>query len=300
MRVLVTGGAGFIGSHTVRSLVEMGDDVLVVDDLSRGHVIPPLPAHWLHADLFSEKLEAEWRKFQPEAVLHLAAQVDVESSWECPRDDLRTNVEGTVRLLNLIHSQGSGRMVFASSAAVYGAVAGEITEDQSVQPCSPYGLGKRMAEDYLVLLATRWDIPWMVLRYANVYGPYPDDESPMGVCRVFTHAMKQELPLIVNGDGTQTRDFVSVYDVARANVLACHSPLTGEILNISGGVGYSIRNVIEGLKNVSQKQPQVHFITEGPIGVKHSALSPQRAKERLQWEASWTLDAGLCDLWKHA
>lgn len=299
MRVLVTGGAGFIGSHTVNYLIEAGDEVLVVDDLSRGHVIPTHPARWLQADLFSKSLEEEWRKFRPEAVLHLAAQVDVETSWECTRDDLRTNVEGTLRLLELIHFQGSARMVLASSAAVYGSITGELTEDIPVRPCSPYGLGKRTAEDYLAILANRWNIPWIVLRYANVYGPYPQDESPMGVCRVFAQALKQELPLIINGSGRQTRDLVSVYDVARANYLACHSGLSEEIFNISAGVGYSILNVIEGLTEASQQQPLVHVVADGPVGVKHSILSPLRAKHRLQWETEWNLKEGLRDLWKY-
>lgn len=298
LRVLVTGGAGFIGSHTVNYLIKAGDEVLVVDDLSRGHVIPTLPARWLHTDIFSKSLEDEWRKFQPEVVLHLAAQVDVETSWECTRDDLRTNVEGTLRLLELIHSQGSARMVLASSAAVYGSITGELTEETPVRPCSPYGLGKRMAEDYLALLANRWNIPWLVLRYANVYGPYSQDENPMGVCRVFAQALKQELPLIINGSGRQTRDFVSVYDVARANYLACHSDLSEETFNISAGVGYSILDVLEGLTEASQQQPIVHVIEEGPVGVEHSILSPLRAKHRLQWETEWNLKEGLRDLWK--
>lgn len=297
MRVLVTGGAGFIGSQTVKALLRAGDDVLVVDNLSKGHVIPEAPAQWLEVDLFSEEFTKAYREFRPEAVIHLAAQVDVQTSWECPAFDLKQNTESTVRLLKLIRTFGPSKFVYASSAAVYGVSNGILTENSPVKPCSPYGLSKRYAEEYIVLWGTRWNIPWLILRYSNVYGFYPDDVSPVGVCRIFARNLKEGYPLLVNGTGKQIRDFVSVYDVAQANVLASHSGLTGEILNISSGEGHSILDVIQGLEKVSGKTLDIHFIKEGDAGVQYNVLSPSRVQALLHWKSQYTLSEGLKDLW---
>lgn len=293
----MTGGAGFIGSHTVNYLVDAGDEVLVVDDLSAGHIRPPAPARWLKADIFSDQVAEVLYRFRPQAVLHLAARVDVEASWECPQEDLRINVEGTLRLLELCRSLGQARFVFASSAAVYGANPGVVREQEAPSPCSPYGLGKLTAERYLELWGSRWEIPWVVMRYANVYGPYPKDTNPKGVCRVFAHRIKNRLPLLINGRGSQSRDFVSVYDVARANYLACHSDLSGEILNISSGRGHTILEVVENLKQASARQPEIIFVPEGAVGVEKSVLSPAKAKAFLEWVPEWSLQEGLFDLW---
>ena len=297
MRVVVTGGAGFIGSHTVNYLVDAGDEVLVVDDFSVGHVRPPAPARLLKADIFSEQVAEVLSRFKPQAVIHLAARVDVEASWECPQEDLRINVEGTLRLLELCRSLGQVRFVFASSAAVYGANPGVVREHEAPEPCSPYGLGKMTAERYLDLWGSRWEIPWVALRYANVYGPYPNDTNPKGVCRVFAQRIENRLPLLINGRGSQSRDFVSVYDVARANYLACHSDLFGEILNISSGRAHTILEVVENLKEASARQPEIIFAPEGAVGVAKSVLSPVRAMALLEWEPEWSLQEGLFDLW---
>lgn len=298
MRILVTGGAGFIGSHTIKALIAAGDEVLAIDNLSRGQIIPEPPARFLKVDLFSPEFEAAWQEFRPEAVLHLAAQIDVQSSWECPAVDLRQNTESTVRILELSRSLGPVKLIFASSAAVYGSASGRLSERSPLMPCSPYGLSKRMAEEYIQLWATRWDIPWLILRYANVYGPYPEDQNSRGVCRIFAQNLRDGLPLLVYGSGKQIRDFVSVYDVAQANVLACHSELQDEVLNISSGKGVSVLETLNLMVEVSALTPQIHFVTEGDAGVKYNVLSPARAIELLQWEAKWSLIDGFMDLWK--
>lgn len=298
MRVLVTGGAGFVGSHTVKALLNAGDEVLVVDNLSKGHVIPEEPALWLEADIFSETFESAYRTFRPEAVIHLAAQVDVQTSWECPTLDLKQNTESTVRLLELNRAYGPAKFVYASSAAVYGVSSGRLTEQSPVMPCSPYGLSKRFSEEYITLWGTRWEIPWLVLRYSNVYGFYPKDANPIGVCRIFSRNLNEGYPLFVYGSGDQTRDFVSVYDVAQANVQACHSELQSEMINISSGIGHSILDVIRYLAEASAKTPEITFITEGDAGVEYSVLSPDRANTFLRWNPQWSLSEGLQDLWK--
>lgn len=299
MRVLVTGGAGFIGSHTVKALLMAGDDVLVVDNLSKGQVIPKKPAQWLEADLFSVEFEKAYQEFRPEAVIHLAAQVDVTTSWESPVYDMKLNTESTLRLLELSRRYGLAKFIFASSAAVYGASNGVLTERSPLMPCSPYGLSKRFAEEYITLWGTRWDIPWLILRYSNVYGPYPKDQNPVGVCRIFSRSLKENYPLLVYGSGKQIRDFVSVYDVAQANVKACHSDLEGEILNVSSGEGHSILEVINYLVEASAKTPEIHFLAEGDSGVKYNVLSSHRSKDLLQWEIHWPLAQGLIDLWSN-
>jgi UDP-glucose 4-epimerase len=297
LRVLVTGGAGFIGSHTVKALLKAGDEVLVVDNLSKGHVIPEPPAHWLEADIFSGEFEKAYEEFLPEAVIHLAAQIDVTTSWEAPARDLRQNTESTLRILELSRKFGQAKLIYASSAAVYGPASGILTERSPLMPCSPYGLSKRFAEEYIALWGTRWDIPWLILRYSNVYGPYREDENPLGVCRIFSRSLKDKLPILIYGSGQQIRDFISVYDVAQANVLACHSELNGEFLNISSGKGHSILKVLNYFIETSDKTPKIHFLAEGDSGVKYNVLSPERSKTLLKWQAHWTIEEGIRDLW---
>lgn len=299
MRVLVTGGAGFIGSHTVKALLNAGDEVLAVDNLSKGHAIPEKPAHWLPCDIFSEEFERAFREFSPEAVIHLAAQVDVQTSWECPSVDLKLNTESTVRILELIRAYGLCKLVYASSAAVYGPSSGILTEELPAMPCSPYGLSKRMAEEYIRLWGTQLNIPWLVLRYSNVYGFYPKDINPTGVCRIFSRNLKAGYPLVVNGSGEQSRDFISVYDVAQANVRACHSVHQDHVLNISSGQGQTIRSVIRNLEEASGKTPEIHYLAQGDVGVEHNVLSPQRAKNLLHWEPRWSFSEGVKDLWEN-
>lgn len=188
----------------------------------------------------------------------------------------------------------------ASSAAVYGEQDREVSEDTPLSSNSPYGLSKRMAEEYVRLLGRRWDIPWLILRYANVYGPYPLDSAPKGVCRIFAQNLAKKENLNIHGLGTQIRDFVSVYDVAQANFLACRSQVSQECLNIASGQGNSILDVVEILKEVSGRDPLLRFEHQETTGVAFSKISANKAKKILNWIPRWTLRDGLDDLWQNS
>src|SRR2546428_6818086 len=225
MRVVVTGGAGFIGAHSCRALLQAGHSVTAGDGLSHGkREAIPRGADLAVIDVRSPQLAAELVRLRPEAVLHLAAQMDVRRSVADPLYDASVNVLGTVNALAAARKAGAHRFVFASSG---GAVYGEqdtfpAPEQHPRRPASPYGGSKSCGEEYAEL-ARREGLSTISLRYANVYGPGQDPSGEAGVVAIFLHKMLHGGDPVINGDGGQTRDFVYVEDVARANLLALAS-----------------------------------------------------------------------------
>jgi UDP-glucose 4-epimerase len=222
MRILLTGGAGFIGSHVAGRLLERGHEVAVVDDLStgkRGNV--PDGAEFYETDVRNGCTRI-FEAFAPEALCHQAAQMDVRRFVREPDFDAEVNVLGTVRLLENCTRHGVGKVVFASTGgAVYGEQeAFPATEDHPQYPVSPYGVSKLAGERYLHFYHVQYGLPYAALRYANVYGPRQDPHGEAGVVAIFCGKMAAGKPSTINGTGEQTRDYVYVDDVARANVLA--------------------------------------------------------------------------------
>lgn len=298
-RAVVTGGAGFIGSHLVEALVAEGWRVGVVDDLSSGSAsrVPP-EAELVAADVRSPQARDFVVRFRPHAVAHLAAQVSVARSVGDPVLDADVNVVGTIAILLASREAGVRRVVFASSAAVYGAPAYlPIDEGHPTRPLSPYGISKLAGEHYVRVLAEAWGAGWVVLRYANVYGPRQDAQGEAGVVAVFAdRVVRGEGALPVHGDGLQTRDFVYVGDVAEATLRAMTlDAAAGRILNVGTGQETSVLELAEAIWRAAGRQGPlpVEHQPARPGDIRHSRLDVRQAADGLGWRASVGLEEGL-------
>jgi UDP-glucose 4-epimerase len=294
MRAVVTGGAGFIGAHSCRVLLEAGHEVTALDDLSHGkrEALPP-GADLVVMDVRSPQLATELARLRPDAVLHLAAQMDVRHSVADPMHDASVNVLGTVNALAAARRAGARRFVFASSGgAVYGEQdAFPAPESHARRPASPYGVSKLCGEEYAEL-ARRDGLSTLALRYANVYGPGQDPMGEAGVVAIFLHKMLRGGDPVVNGDGGQTRDFVYVEDVARANLLALTGQVTGP-LNVGTGVETSVNELAGILAGAAGYRKPIAHGPAAPGEQRRSSVDPAAARARLGWEPRVGLDEGL-------
>jgi len=296
MRVLVTGGAGFIGSHTVEALLEAGAEVVVLDDFSAGkHAnLPQHPRLRVMEGDIRDRSMVEQALDGVTHVLHLAAQVSVRSSIEAPSASASHNVVGFLTVLDALRRRGIPRLVYASSAAVYGAPRTlPLDEDSPCAPESPYGLEKLINDQYAALFSALYGISALGMRYFNVYGPRQDAASPYaGVISRFAARLKGDEPLTVFGDGLQTRDFVFVKDVAAANVAALRSSATG-VLNIGTGTSVTLLQLIEALARCAGRTPTVKFDPPAAGDIRHSAMRPDRMQGILAYCARTPLHEGL-------
>ncbi len=302
MDCLVTGGAGFIGSNLVDVLIARGDGVTVIDNLSTGkraNLATALDSGaTLHeADVRDAEHVAEIvADASPEVVFHLAAQIDVRYSVDQPAQDARTNVLGTIAVLEAAHASGCRRLVNTSTGGgLYGdAKVIPTPEDHPIAPLAPYGQSKYAAEGYCGLYARLHGLSTVSLRYGNVYGPRQDVHGEAGVVAIFCgHLITGQAPTIF-GDGRQTRDWVDVSDVVRANLLAADSDLNGAI-NIGHGQETSVLQLLDALDEVSDRGPlaEPRFAPERPGEVRRSCLDVSRARSELGWEARTRLADGL-------
>ena len=290
MRALVTGGAGFIGSNLVDALLERGDAVSVVDDLSTGRRENLAPAATFHeasitdAPRMAELLADE----RPEAVFHLAAQIDVRRAVADPAFDALVNVGGTAAMLEAARAAGTRRFVLASTGgALYGETDRLPTrEDATVAPLSPYGVSKAAAETYLGLYLRLHGLSTVALRFANVYGPRQDPLGEGGVIAIYCHAAATHRRVRVFGDGCQTRDFVYVGDAVAALLAAADRDVTGAF-NIGTGQETAVLELVERL----ELDPA--FEEERPGEIRRSCLDASAARAALGWEANTALDVGL-------
>jgi len=302
MRVLVTGGAGFIGSNLVDALLDGGHDVQVVDNLStgrrsnldraltRGAVLHEVDI--TDAAALSEQLHGA----RPEAVFHLAAQIDVRKSVADPGFDARTNVEGTINLLRAAHEAQVGRLVFSSTG---GAIYGETDmlpspETLEPKPEAPYGQSKFCAERYAQLYERLYGFSTVSLRYGNVYGPRQDPLGEAGVVAIFCGKLLAGETATVYGDGLQTRDYLYVGDVVRANLAALEVPdVRGEV-NIGTGREVSVLDIVAVLNQLAGERGfQVEHAPPRTGEVQRSCLDVTRAGEVLGWTAEMPLHEGL-------
>ncbi|MFN2582897.1 MAG: NAD-dependent epimerase/dehydratase family protein [Candidatus Dormibacteria bacterium] len=295
MKALVTGGAGFIGSHLTDALVQRGDDVVVVDDLSRGRREQVNAAARLVAlDIAEPELADVLLEVRPEVVFHQAAQIDVRQSVADPPRDARTNVVGTVNLLTACVGAGVRRVVFASTGgAIYGDT--DVIPTPETHPCapeSPYGTAKLCAEAYGGLFARTRGLDFVALRYGNVYGPRQDPHGEAGVIAIFALALlRGEAPLI-NGDGTQTRDYVYVGDVVDANLrsLDVHAPA---VFNIGTGVETDVNDLFSRLRELAGSSAEERHGPAKAGEQRRSCLDVRCAREMVGWQPATDLDRGL-------
>ncbi len=302
MRILVTGGAGFIGSNLVHALVGGGHEVSVIDDLSTGTVGNLHPAATLRTmDVTAPGLAEAVAELRPEAVVHLAAQVDVARSVANPDKDRRVNVDGTRAVAAAARESGARLMLFSSSAAVYGAeVPVPTLETAAKGPANPYGLHKLEAESVLAEEFGGDGRDLGVMRFSNVYGPRQSYTGEGGVVAVFANKMLAGETPVVYGDGGQTRDFVYVGDVVRFIMDALDSKARlaqegpdGPAFNVSTGASTTVDLLAGLMREISGYEGVVEHAAQRPGDVRHSTLDPTKALEVLGWRASAELYQGL-------
>ena len=298
MRALVTGGAGFIGSHIVEELLRDGYSVRVLDNFSSGRRenLESLPGK-------PEVLEGDLRDaamvraavHDVEVVFHLAAFISVPKSILDPEACFAINVGGTVNLLEASRQAGIRKVVISSSAAVYGNTnVFPTTEETLLLPLSPYAISKQVNELYASLYTRTMGLPVTSLRYFNVYGPRQRLNSDYAaVIPIFMHHMLTDEPITIFGDGKQNRDYIFVKDVAHANLLAAEAKETGKIFNICTGTETSLLDLLEELSELSPTQPQVRFDVPRPGDIYRSAGSPDKATKLLGFLAETSLTNGL-------
>jgi UDP-glucose 4-epimerase len=298
VKILVTGGAGFIGSHVVDTFIANGHDVVIVDDLSTGRRSNINPAATFYQiDIRSEELAEVFEKEKPQIVDHHAAQMDVRRSVDDPLFDADVNVLGSIKLIELARQHAVERFIYISTG---GAVYGEpeylpCDEAHPINPICPYGASKHTVEHYLYMYHELYDLDYVVLRYPNVYGPRQDPHGEAGVVAIFTGLMLKGDQVVINGDGDQERDFVSVADCARANLLALTTENSNTIYNLGEGKGTTVNEVYEELKKITAYPLNA---VHGPAKVGETRriyLEASKAAQELDWRPSVGLAEGLTD-----
>jgi UDP-glucose 4-epimerase len=292
---MVTGGAGFIGSHVVDLYLENGHEVVVVDNLSTGKIQNVNPgAIFYQLDIRSEKMKDVFVKEKPEIVNHHAAQIDVRYSTEHPGIDADINILGSIKLLQLSQQYGVRKFIYISSG---GAIYGEpehlpCDESHPVKPLSPYGAGKYAFELYLYMYKVNYGLDYTILRYANVYGPRQDPHGEAGVVAIFTGRMIENKPVTINGSGEQIRDFVFVKDCAKANLIALDQG-SGSAYNFGSGIGTTINQIFQTLKDINQYNQEPVFGPEKKGETFRIYLDIQKALQELNWAPEINIEEGL-------
>ncbi len=296
MKILVTGGAGFIGSHVVDLFIQHGHEVVVVDDLSTGHRHNLNPqAKFYQLDIRDPKLAEVFATEKPDWVSHHAAQMDVRRSVAQPIFDADVNVCGSINVIEAARQHGVKHFVYISTG---GAVYGEpeyvpCDEKHPINPICPYGASKHTGEHYLFMYKFLYGLNYTVLRYPNVYGPRQDPHGEAGVVAIFTGRMLRGEPVTINGDGEQTRDYTYVGDCAQANLLAVTREHPGGIYNIGRGEPTSVNQIFATLKDLTGYAPAANY---GPAKLgetRHIYLNADRARAELGWQATFDLRTGL-------
>jgi len=296
MRVIVTGGAGFIGSHVVDALTARDDEVHVLDNLVTGSRENVNPAATLHEGDIRSDARALFDDVRPELCVHLAAQADVGTSVQRPDYDAEVNVLGTVRILEAARAHGAQVVFSSTGGAIYGECDSPATELAPRRPLSPYGMAKLGAEEYLAGWNRLYRTGHVALRFANVYGPRQSASLEGGVIAIFLERMAAGQPTAINGDGNQTRDFVYVGDVARAVLAAVGR--AGGVFNIGTGVETSIAELHAACRRAAGS---AELPTHGPArkgDVFRSVIDPTLAATALDWSPRTSLDDGLALTWE--
>jgi UDP-glucose 4-epimerase len=295
MKILVTGGAGFIGSNVVDAYIENGHKVIVVDDLSTGRLSNLNPkAKFYQLDIRDPQLRDVFIEERPQLINHHAAQIDVRRSVADPEFDAEVNVLGSIKLARLAVEFGVSKIIYISSG---GAIYGEpvylpCDEDHPIRPICPYGASKYTFEIYLQMFNETDSLDYTILRYGNVYGPRQDPLGEAGVVAIFCGQMLKGSPVTINGTGKQVRDFVYVGDCARANLITLQKG-SSRAYNLGVGIGIDINQIFSEVKSITGYEPEAIYGPEKAGETSRIYLTAERAKEELGWEPEVSLTEGL-------
>ena len=295
MRSIVTGGAGFIGSHVVDALVARGDEVAVIDSLVHGKEENVASGAELHVRDIREPLDDIFDAVRPEAVFHLAAQADVRVSVEHPVEDAEVNVLGTVRILEAARSHGAQVVFSSTGGAIYGECVEPAREDSPCEPLSPYGTAKLAGEEYVRSFNRLYGTRHIALRYGNVYGPRQDPHGEAGVVAIFLGALARGEQAKIFGDGLQTRDYVYVGDVARATTSTLGQD--SGVFNVGTGRETSVVELYELCAKVAGSDTPAEHAPARLGELQRSFLDPERAAHELGFSAMVELEDGLRATW---
>ena len=292
-KVLITGGAGFIGSHIVEKLLGNNYDVIIIDNLSSGSIenIPNSDTlKFYQLNIEKDDLELVFQKETPDYVIHLAAQTSVNFSISHPYYDANMNVMASIKLLELCKKYNIRKFITASSAAIYGNPKYlPIDENHPTEPMSQYGLSKLTMEKYIKLSG----IPYIIFRFSNAYGPRQKSSKESGVVAIFNNAMKNNEPINIYGDGEQIRDFIYVEDIANICIKAINSNVENEIINFSTNKGVSLNQLFKVMKSLYNYTLNANYLPERIGDIKNSILSNDKAYNLLKFTNYTKLEKGL-------
>jgi UDP-glucose 4-epimerase len=295
MKILITGGAGFIASHVADAYIELGHEVVIVDNLSTGNQSNLNPqAKFIQADITDKaKIQEIIRTERPEIINHHAAHIQVGYSVKNPQFDAENNIIGLLNIMEAAKEIPVKKVIMAATGgAMYGNKVTPFTEEMKAEPLSPYGISKRAGELYLNYYHELYQIPFISLRYSNVYGPRQNAHGESGVIAIFSEMITEGKAPIINGDGTHTRDYVYVEDVARANVLALNSDFIGE-LNIGTKTEISTNEVFRKVAAEMGANIEEKHSAERPGEQVTSSLDYSKAQQILGWEPQVNFDEGV-------
>ena len=300
MRITVTGGAGFIGSHLVDRLIEDGHIVQVIDNLYTGNKeFVHSKAQFVELDIRDPKLYSVLEEFRPDYIFHEAAQTEVSTSMSDPMLDCDINLMGLINLLNAAVKLDIKKFLMPSSAAVYGNLDTlPLNEDMIGNPSSFYGLTKLTTEHYLRIYHEAFGLPYICYRYSNVFGPRQGNGGEGGVISIFANAIVQDSPIIIYGDGKQTRDFIYVDDVVEANILGMQHQVTG-IYNVSTGISSSVNLLVDEFRNISGKDIEVVYDKPRLGDIRDSVLATDKSEKELLFTAKYNLHDGLIKTYEY-
>ena len=300
MRITVTGGAGFIGSHLVDRLIEDGHTVQVIDNLYTGNKeFVHSKAQFVELDIRDPKLYSVLEEFRPDYIFHEAAQTEVSTSMSDPMLDCDINLMGLINLLNAAVKLDVKKFLMPSSAAVYGNLDTlPLNEEMIGNPSSFYGLTKLTTEHYLRIYHEAFGLPYICYRYSNVFGPRQGNGGEGGVISIFAKAIVQGSPIIIYGDGKQTRDFIYVDDVVEANILGMQHQVTG-IYNVSTGISSSVNLLVDEFRNISVKDIEVVYDKPRLGDIRDSVLATDKSEKELLFTAKYNLHDGLIKTYEY-
>ncbi len=302
MKIMVTGGAGFIGSHVVDAYIKAGHDVVVLDNLSTGkkEFINP-KSKFYEMDLLDPKLGSIFQKENIEVINHHAAQASVGCSVNDPVFDAKSNIIGTLQLLQNAVSFSVRKIILASTG---GAIYGDqddlpVSEDAPCRPKSPYAIAKLSGEHYLRYYKENFHLDYVSLRYSNVFGPRQDPYGESGVIAIFCNLLLQKKSPIINGDGEQTRDFIYIEDVVRANILALQPDCKSGVFNIGTEKETTINNLTKQLLKASGQRIEIKYGPARKGEQRKSVICHQKIYETVGWKPNKTLEEGLIETYRY-